>query len=51
MYDKLERLKYMIEDIEISDHDRNKLIDYIDDLERDLENESDRYTFFDTDDE
>lgn len=50
MYNKLERLKSMIEDVEMEDRDRNRLIDYIDDLQRDLEIEADTYNYLNDED-
>ena len=50
MYNKLERLKNMIDDIEMEDRDRNRLIDYIDDLERDLEIEADTFDYYNIED-
>lgn len=51
MYNKLEKLKGIIEDIEMDDRDRNRLIDYIDDMERDLEIESDTFDYLNDEDD
>lgn len=51
MYNKLERLKSLIEDVEMDDRDRSRLIDYIDDLERDLEIEAEAYDYLSDEDD
>ncbi len=37
MYDKLEKIRYYLEDTEIENLNKNFIIDIIDDIERDLE--------------
>ncbi len=37
MYNKLERLRYYLEETEVEDISKDYIIDVIDDLERDLE--------------
>ncbi len=51
MYDKLERLRDIICDLEIDDKDRLNMINIIDDLERELDIQEDTIRYLGDDDD
>lgn len=50
MYEKLERLRSIINDLDIEDRDRYCMIDIIDDIERELDIDEDVYNYLSDED-